>query len=80
MKNKFLVLIGLGLVIFDAGFWPGTSALSSVHAQDPLKATVPASWGHCVASVPGGLVFEDSQGVVRMTDMQGRLQAQFDRN
>jgi hypothetical protein len=80
MKNKFLVLIGLGLVIFDAGFWPGTSALSSVHAQDPLKATVPASRGHCVASVPGGLVFEDSQAVVRMTDMQGRLQAQFDRN
>lgn len=29
----------------------------------------------CAASVPGGLVIEDSQGMVRMTDMQGNVQA-----
>jgi hypothetical protein len=49
MKNKRLALIGVGVVIFGAGFWTGKSALQTVHAQEPRKATVPGSWGHCVA-------------------------------
>jgi hypothetical protein len=73
-------LMGLLLLVFAAGLSTGRSVSSAVHAQEPIKATIPSSWGHCVASVPGGMVFEDSQGVVRLADMQGRLQAQYDRN
>jgi len=80
VKNNCVVAIGLGFVILAAGFWAGKSDLRKVHAQNPLKVTIPKSWGRCAASVPGGLVFEDSQGVVRMTDMQGNVQAGYDRN
>jgi len=81
MKCKRAIMAGFGLVIFSAGFWAGKSNLQTVRAQDPpIKVTIPASWGHCVASVPGGLVFEDSQGAIRMTDMHGYVQAEFDRD
>jgi len=79
MKSRRVVVIYLGFALFTFGFWAGKSDLRTVHAQSPIKISIPQSWGHCVASVPGGLVFEDSQGVVRMADMQGNLQAEFDR-
>jgi hypothetical protein len=79
MKRKRVVAICFGFILFAAGFWAGKSGLRTVHAQNPTKATIPQSWGRCVASVPEGLVFEDSQGAIRMTDMQGNVQAEFAR-
>jgi hypothetical protein len=79
-KRTRVVAICSGFILFAAGFCAGKSGLQTVHAQNPIKVTIPQSWGRCVASVPGGLVFEDSQGVVRMTDMQGNVQAELIEN
>ena len=62
MKTTRVVAICSGFILFAPGFWTGKSGLQTVHAQNPIKVTIPQSWGRCVASVPGGLVFEGSQG------------------
>ena len=80
MTLKRAVLISLIFALFALGFLAGRLAIATVHAQGPIRAEVPKAWGRCVAPIPGGLVFEDAQGIVRMTDMNGTLKAQFDRN
>ena len=76
---KKLAVITVILAALVLGLWLARDP-QTVHAQSPMKATVPKAWGRCVGTIPGGVVFEDSPGVVRMTDMQGNLQAEFDRN
>ena len=78
MKKNYVSMTSLCFILFAFGFWAGS--LQTVQAQSGTTVTIPQAWGHCVASVPGGLVFEDSQGVVRMTDMRGTVLAEFRRN
>jgi hypothetical protein len=53
MKRKRFVMIICGFVIFAAGVWAGKDDRQTVHAQNPLKVTIPQSWGRCAAAVPG---------------------------
>jgi hypothetical protein len=79
MKNKRIGMLLLCVLLFAAGFCAGRSN-REVHAQEAIRDKIPANFGHCVGSVSGGLVFEDSSGNVRITDMHGSLQAEYDRN
>jgi hypothetical protein len=83
MKRYILWILGVVLV-FGTGYWAGKMELQSVHAQNILKASVPKSWGHftglMTSSFGAGLVFEDSAGVVRISDMDGKLIIEVTRN
>ena len=76
LKNIRVSLIALLLIA--GGYIAGNYRVSVVHAQQ-TTGTVPRSWGPCKGSLERGLVFEASDGTVRVTNSHGELVLQFNR-
>jgi hypothetical protein len=76
-------LLFFGALLLVGGFMVGRIGTREVHAQ--TSARIPRGWGRCVGVVnkPGGatgLVFEDANGVVRITDLSGNAVVVFNRD
>src|SRR5208282_5268711 len=83
--------IGTGLVFEDKD---GTIRFVSMNGmkegelarydQTPTQGGIPKSYGHLVAAVVNpdgtGLVFEDSEGVIRLVTITGKKEAELTRN
>ena len=66
-----------------SGYFLSKIGSKEVHAQ--THVIIPKSWGHCIGSLSKsggavGLLFEDSNGVVRLVDLgSGNAVLVFDR-
>ena len=80
-KNIFLVLGGALLAI--AGYMCGSRNPTIAYAGPPAPGSVPKSYGHIVAAISDqigtGLVFEDSEGVIRFVAMTGMKEGELAR-
>ena len=83
MRTRVLLVLG-GVLLFMAGYFTGNSKPTLAYAQTPAHGGIPKSYGHLVAAVVNpegtGLVFEDSEGVIRLVTLTGKIEAQFSRN
>lgn len=82
MRNRFLLVVAATL-LFVAGVLVGSKRNMIVLAQNPAHS-IPKSYGHVVSSLltdnGAGLVFEDSQGVIRYVSLDGKLWVEIPRN
>jgi hypothetical protein len=80
-KSIFLVLGGALLAI--AGYMCGNRNPTVAYAGPPAQGTVPKSYGRIVAAISDqigtGLVFEDSEGVIRFVAMTGMKEGELAR-
>ena len=83
--------IGTGLVFEDAQGVIRFVSVSSMkegelarYDQTPTRGGIPKSYGHLVTAVVNpegtGLVFEDSEGVIRFVTIAGKKEAELTRN
>jgi len=83
MRTRILLALG-GVLLFMAGYFAGNSKPSVAYAQTPTHGGIPKAYGHLVAAVVNpegtGLVFEDSEGVIRLVTLAGKKEAEFTRN
>jgi hypothetical protein len=66
------------------GYFIGNIKPSVAYAQAPTHGGIPKSYGHLVAAVVNsegtGLVFEDSEGVIRFVTITGQLEGELTRH
>ena len=71
---KKLLLVAVLVVIFFCGFYSGRLKPTSVYAQAPASTgytrTIPKTWGTFKGGALGGLVFEDSNGTLRLVILE----------
>jgi len=85
MRTRIFLILG-GVILFMAGYFTGTSKPTVAYAQTsvPAHAGIPKAYGHLAAAVVNpegtGLVFEDSDGTIRLVTLAGKMEAQFTRN
>jgi len=83
--------IGTGLVFEDDGGVIRFVAMTGMkegelarYDQTPTRGGIPKSYGHLVAAVVNsegtGLVFEDSEGVIRFVTITGKKEGELTRN
>jgi hypothetical protein len=68
------------LLLLAAGFWLGQSNDGRVHAAQANiepSCTVPESYGTYRGEGPSGMIFEDSQGNLRVVGMGGNCWVTF---
>jgi hypothetical protein len=82
MRKRLLTIFGAGLVLV-AGYVAGTHNATVAHADAPMRAIVPRSYGRLVAAIPDsigtGLVFEDAEGVIRFVSVTGMKEGELAR-
>ena len=82
MRNKALYACAAALVC-AAGYLVGTWKAGVVHANAPIHGNVPKSYGRLVAAIPDrigtGLIFEDSEGVIRFVSVTGMKEGELPR-
>lgn len=83
MRTRILLILG-GVLLFMAGYFTGNGKPTVAYAQTPVHGGIPKAYGHLVEAVVNpegtGLVFEDSEGVIRLVTMAGKKEAEFTRN
>lgn len=85
MQKRILITVG-GAILFIAGYLAGSVGphLAYAQATTPTRGGIPKSYGHIAAAVVNpngtGLVFEDSNGVIRLVTITGQLEAELTRN
>ena len=83
MQKRILFVLGTAL-LFVAGYLIGNRSATVAHAQAPTQGTVPKSYGRLVTAIADqigtGLIFEDSEGVIRFVTMAGKKEAELTRN
>ena len=82
MRKRLLFVLGTAL-LFVAGYVAGNRSATVAHAAAPTQGRVPKSYGRLVAAIADqigtGLVFEDSQGVVRFVSVTGMKEGELAR-
>lgn len=83
MRNRILIVLGSALLL-AAGYFAGTRRPTVAYAAPPMGTnTVPKSYGRLVTaiadSIGTGLVFEDSEGVVRFVSVTGMKEGELAR-
>ncbi len=84
MPRPMLVISGSVLLLI-AGYVAGSGRAAVVHAgpQMSMGSSVPKSYGKLVAAIPDsigtGLIFEDSEGVIRFVSMTGMKEGELAR-
>jgi hypothetical protein len=82
MRRKVSFLCA-GVLICVAGYLTGSRSANVVHASGPIRANVPKSYGRLVTAIPDqigtGLIFEDSNGVIRFVSVTGMKEGQLER-
>jgi hypothetical protein len=78
--KKFMVRAGITVSLLLVGYFAGHHTLPIVHAQQK-NTTAPKTWGHCIAATTVTLVFEDSEGTIRMFNANsGKVELLVTRN
>lgn len=82
MRKNVLFVLGSVLLLI-AGYLAGTRNAIVVHAAPAPQSSVPKSYGHLVTaiadSIGTGLVFEDSEGVIRFVSITGMKEGELAR-
>jgi hypothetical protein len=82
MQKRILFVLGTAL-LFLAGYLMGNRGATVVHAGAQTQGTVPKSYGRLVTAIPDqigtGLVFEDSEGVIRFVSVTGMKEGELAR-
>jgi hypothetical protein len=82
MRNRLLIIVG-GALLLAGGFLAGTRRTTVAYAASPSRGAVPKSYGKLVAaiadSIGTGLVFEDSEGVIRFVSITGMKEGELAR-
>ncbi len=84
MPRAMLIISGSVLLLI-AGYVAGSGRAAVVHAgpQMSMGSSVPKSYGKLVAAIPDsigtGLIFEDSEGVIRFVSMTGMKEGELAR-
>ena len=94
MRKRILLVLGGALLAIAGYFWGNrnaTVAYAGPPAQDsgaksyraPSQGSVPKSYGRLVAAIPDqigtGVIFEDSEGVIRFVSMTGMKEGELAR-
>jgi hypothetical protein len=85
MKNRWIV--GVCFILMGLAYFAGTRRVGTVRADDSAdyhsEGIVPKSYGRVVAAIADqigtGLVFEDSEGVIRFVSVTGMKEGQLAR-
>jgi hypothetical protein len=81
MKQS-ITKIAVTMILLLAGYFAGYHSVMVVYAQG--ATSIPKAFGHCVGAVERNagtsLVFEDGAGVVRIVNLNGKLEATMNRN
>jgi hypothetical protein len=82
MQKRILFVLGTAL-LFVAGYLTGNRSATVAHAQAPTQGSVPKSYGRLVTAIADqigtGLIFEDSQGVIRFVSVTGMKEGELAR-
>jgi hypothetical protein len=82
MRNRILLVLG-GALLAIAGYLCGTRKTTVAYAGPPTQGSVPKSYGRIAAAIPDqigtGLIFEDSDGVIRFVSMTGMKEGELAR-
>jgi hypothetical protein len=82
MQKRILFVLGTAL-LFVAGYLAGNRSATVAHAQAPTQGSVPKSYGRLVTAIADqigtGLIFEDSQGVIRFVSVTGMKEGELAR-
>jgi hypothetical protein len=84
MRRAMLIISG-SVLLLVAGYVAGSGRAAVVHAgpQMSMGSSVPKSYGKLVAAIPDsigtGLIFEDSEGVIRFVSMTGMKEGELAR-
>jgi hypothetical protein len=83
MRKRILFVLASALLLV-AGYLAGNRNATVAYARTPAQGTVPKSYGRLVTaiadSIGTGLVFEDSQGVIRFVTIAGKKEGELTRN
>jgi hypothetical protein len=81
--QKRIPFVLASALLFVAGYMIGNRNATVAYAGHPTQGTVPKSYGHLVTaiadSIGTGLVFEDSQGVIRFVSITGMKEGELAR-
>jgi hypothetical protein len=82
MRKRILLIVGTAL-LFVGGYLAGNRNATVAYAGAPRQGTVPKSYGRLITAIPDqigtGLVFEDSEGVIRFVAMTGMKEGELAR-
>jgi hypothetical protein len=82
MRKRIFFVLGTA-VLFFAGYLAGSKNSTVAYAGAPTQGTVPKSYGRLVTAIADqigtGLVFEDSQGVIRFVAINGMKEGELAR-
>ena len=82
MQKRILFILGTAL-LFLAGYLAGSRSTTVAHAGAPSQGTVPKSYGRLVTAIADqigtGLIFEDSEGVIRFVSVTGMKEGELAR-
>ncbi len=82
MRKRMLIIFG-SVFLLLAGYFAGGRRPAVAHAATPASAAVPKSYGKLVTAIPDsigtGLVFEDSEGVIRFVSVNGMKEGELAR-
>jgi hypothetical protein len=82
MRKRVLFVFGTAL-LFVAGYLAGSRNAKVAYAGAPTQGTVPKSYGRLVTAIADqigtGLIFEDSQGVIRFVSVNGMKEGELAR-
>jgi len=82
MGKRIMLVLG-GALLAITGYLYGNNKTTVAYAYSPTQGTVPKSYGRLAAAIPDqigtGLIFEDSQGVIRFVSMTGMKEGELAR-
>ncbi len=82
MRTRILLISGAAFLLI-AGYLTGSRTATVAYAGPPAQGSVPKSYGRLVAAIPDsigtGLVFEDSEGVIRFVSITGMKEGELTR-
>ena|SRR5579862_1827642 len=82
MRNRILLVVG-GVLLAIAAYLVGNRKATIAYAGAPTHGTVPKSYGRLVTAIADqigtGLVFEDSEGVIRFVAVNGMKEGELAR-
>jgi hypothetical protein len=81
MRTRILLVLG-GVLLASAGYlWGQRNA--TAYAEAPVHGSVPKAYGRLVTAIPDqigtGLIFEDTDGVIRFVSMTGMKEGELAR-
>jgi hypothetical protein len=82
MQKRILLVLG-GILLAIGGYLCGARNATVAYAAPAAKGNVPKSYGRLVAAIADqigtGLIFEDSDGVIRFVSMTGMKEGELAR-